>query len=284
MATDIFARGDGMLPPADQDRRIRLRDSILCRGSPTDKAGCGNVNWGWRMKIHVGTSGFSYKEWIGVFYPPKLPQRDMLRYYGERFSTVEINNSTYRMPRASVLESWAGQVPPGFRFVLKAPQTITHFRRLKNVESATKDFLAAASVLKKQRGPLLFQLPPNFKKDVPRLKEFLKLLGPKTPAAFEFRHETWFDDEVYSCLHSKSRALCLVDSDELPITELVSTANWGYLRLRRKSYTTQRLATLIAKIKMQPWKEAYVFFKHEDSGTGPKLANRFLKLAGGSNP
>jgi uncharacterized protein YecE (DUF72 family) len=233
------------------------------------------------MKFHVGTSGYSYPEWKGTFYPEKLPQREMLHYYAERFSTVEINNTAYRMPRASVLESWVELVPPGFRFVLKAPQTITHFKRLKNAESATKDFLEAASALKKRRGPLLFQVSPNFKKDIPRLKEFMRLLDPKTPVAFEFQHESWFEREVFDCLRAKKRVLCLVDSDELPIEDLVSTANWGYVRLRRKSYTKQRLAGLIARFRAEGWKEAYVFFKHEDSGAGPKLAKRFLELAGG---
>ena len=231
------------------------------------------------MKFFVGTSGYGYKEWKGSFYPEKLPQREMLHYYGERFSTVEINNTAYKMPRASVLESWAGQVPKAFRFVLKAPQTITHFKRLKNAEAPTKDFLKATAALKKQRGPLLFQLPPNFKKDIPRLKAFLRLLG-KTRAAFEFRHESWFDDEVFDCLRAKACALCAVDTDELPCTGPVSTTDWGYVRLRRKSYTARRLAEWVAKLKRQPWKEVFVFFKHEDSGTGPKLARRFMELAG----
>jgi len=231
------------------------------------------------MKFFVGTSGYSYKEWKGIFYPPKLPPSEMLPFYSQRFSTVEINNTAYRMPKESVLKSWLKQVPADFRFVIKAPQTITHFKRLKNAESLMKDFLEATSALKKQCGPLLFQLPGNFKKDLPRLKEFLKLLGSKTPAVFEFRHASWFDEDVYRCLRAKSCALCVVDAQEFPRADLVDTAKWGYFRLRREKYTTRQLADWIKKIKAQRWNEVYVYFKHEDAATGPALARRFLELA-----
>lgn len=233
------------------------------------------------MRFFVGTSGYGYKEWKGPFYPQKLPQREMLHYYGERFPAVEINNTAYQMPRASVFESWTGQVPEDFRFVLKAPMTITHFKRLKNAAGATKDFLRAASVLKKRLGPLLFQLPPNFKKDIPRLENFLRLFDKKTRVAFEFRHESWLERDVFDCLRTHSCALCIVDTDELPCADIVRTTNWGYVRLRRQSYAAKRLAEWVAKLKRQRWKEAYVFFKHEDSGTGPKLAKRFLDLVDG---
>jgi uncharacterized protein YecE (DUF72 family) len=232
------------------------------------------------MRLFVGTSGYSYKEWKGSFYPEKLPQKQMLTCYAQRFSTVEANNTSYRLPALSVLESWAEQVPEGFRFVLKAPQKITHFRRLKQVEEETKSFLRAAAALKKRRGPLFFQLPPNFKKDLPRLQAFLSLLGPRTQAAFEFRHESWFDDEVFDCLRGKSCALCVADTDDSPCKELVHTARWGYLRLRREGYSDSGLRGWIKRIRSQPWDGVYVFFKHEDSGAGPKLAARFLKLAG----
>jgi uncharacterized protein YecE (DUF72 family) len=231
------------------------------------------------MKFFVGTSGYSYPEWKGSFYPEKLPQREMLPYYGQRFSTVEVNNTAYRMPSASVLNSWLAQVPAGFRFVIKAPQTITHFKRLKNTRSAMKDFVGATTGLKKQRGPLLFQLPPNFKKDLPRLQEFLKLLDQKTPATFEFRHDSWFADDVFECLRAKSCALCIVDRDDIQSTDLTATAKWGYLRLRRERYTQRQLVNWVKIVKAQRWKEVYVFFKHEDAGTGPALAMRFLELA-----
>jgi uncharacterized protein YecE (DUF72 family) len=231
------------------------------------------------MKFFVGTSGYSYPQWKGKFYPPKLPASEMLNFYGQQFSTVEINNSMYRMPQAGVLKSWLKQVPADFRFVIKAPQTITHYKRLKDVESPMKDFLGATAALKKQRGPLLFQLPGNFKKDLPRLKDFLKLLGTKTPAVFEFRHESWLEDDVFDCLRAKSCALCVDDAEEFPRAALIDSAKWGYFRLRREKYTTRQLADWIKKIKAQPWNEVYVYFKHEDAATGPALAKHFLELA-----
>jgi uncharacterized protein YecE (DUF72 family) len=232
------------------------------------------------MRFFVGTSGYSYPEWKGAFYPEKLPQKEMLPYYAKRFSTVEINNSFYRMPSASVVESWAQQVPDSFRFVLKAPQTITHRKRLKDAEEATDLFLRAAAALKERQGPLLFQLPPNLKKDLPRLNAFLGFLGNRTPLAFEFRHPSWFDDEVFSCLRANSCALCAADTEENPVADLVGTARWGYLRLRSEGYSDKQIGEWIEKIRSQDWTEAYVFFKHEDTGTGPKLAARFLEMVG----
>ena len=232
------------------------------------------------MRFFVGTSGYSYKEWKGSFYPEKLPQNEMLGYYAQRFSTVEINNSFYRMPKEDVLESWAEQVPDSFRFVLKAPQTITHRKRLKDAERETDYLLRTASALKGRLGPLLFQLPPNLKKDLSRLEAFLGLIGKGTLAAFEFRHETWFDDEVYACLRARSCALCIAETDDASTADLVSTAGWGYVRLRREEYTDEQLGEWIKKLRARGWNEAYVFFKHEDTGTGPKFASRFLELAG----
>jgi uncharacterized protein YecE (DUF72 family) len=232
------------------------------------------------MQFFVGTSGFSYKEWKGTFYPEKLPQKDMLKYYGERFSTVEINNTFYRMPRASLLESWAEDVPESFQFVLKAPQLITHRKRLKEVDEPTDKFVSTATILKRRPGPLLFQLPPNFKKDLPRLEAFLDLIDSETRVAFEFRHESWFDDEVVACLRERSCAFCIADMEDTPRTDLVDTANWGYVRLRREHYGDADLMAWVEKLNSQGWNEAYVFFKHEDAGTGPKFAARFCELAG----
>ncbi|MBI2826150.1 MAG: DUF72 domain-containing protein [Planctomycetia bacterium] len=232
------------------------------------------------MRFFVGTSGYSYKEWKGSFYPEKLPQNQMLSYYGQRFSTVEINNTFYRMPKASVLESWAGQVPEGFRFVLKASQRITHHRRLKDAVDETDYLLRTARVLERRLGPLLFQLPPDFKKDLPRLEAFLGLIDVETQAAFEFRHESWFDDEVFDCLRKNSCALCIGDVDDTPSSDLVKTAGFGYVRLRREAYNDQDLGEWIKRLRSEGWDEAYVFFKHEDAGAGPKLAARFLELAG----
>lgn len=232
------------------------------------------------MQLFVGTSGYSYKEWKGTFYPQKLPAAQMLNFYGQHFSTVEINNTFYQMPRENVLESWAEQVPENFRFVLKVRQVITHIKRLKDVERETEYFLSAASVLGERLGPLLFQLPPNFKKDLPRLDAYLGFLHNRVPVAFEFRHESWFDQEVFDCLRAHSCGLCIADVEDLPHTELVSTAGWGYVRLRREAYTDEDLKAWLDRIRREKWAEAYIFFKHEDSGTGPKYAAKFLELAG----
>jgi len=230
------------------------------------------------MQFFVGTSGYSYPKWKGSFYPQKLPQKQMLRYYAERFHAVELNNTFRRMPSESSMQSWTSQVPSGFRFAIKAPQAITHFKRLKDAEEPTKQLFGVAGALKKQLGPILFGLPPSFKKDVPRLRAFLKLIPRNKQTAFEFRHESWFDDEVFDCLRRRRCALCVADAEELPRTSLVATTDWGYLRLRRENYTRKSLATWLKKIRSMGWKEAYIFFKHEDTGTGPKFATRFLDL------
>jgi uncharacterized protein YecE (DUF72 family) len=169
-------------------------------------------------------------------------------------------------------------VPESFQFGLKAPEAITHRRRLKECAEEVQHFLKAAALLKQRRGPLLFQLPPNFKKDVPRLKDFLKLLGKDSFAAFEFRHASWFDAEVHTVLRNHRCALCVADAEELPVTDLVDTAGWGYVRLRREKYTRKELKTWVERLKSQPWTEAYVFFKHEDTGSGPKLGSQFVGL------
>ncbi len=232
-----------------------------------------------RVRFFVGTSGYSYPKWKGSFYPAKLPQKEMLRYYAERFATVEINNTFYQLPEPGALEAWAEQTPARFRFALKAPQTITHRKRLKEVEAQAAQFLSTAEALKKRLGPLLFQLPPNFKKDLPRLAAFLELLEQRTPVAFEFRHASWFDSDVLACLRANRCALCIADTDEVPCREVISTARWGYVRLRRKKYSKRQLAEWVERLRSQPWNQAYVFFKHEDTGTGPKFAARFLELA-----
>jgi uncharacterized protein YecE (DUF72 family) len=231
------------------------------------------------MSLFVGTSGYSYKEWKGSFYPEKIPAKEMLHYYAERLTTVEINATFYRMPQASTLENWQAQVPPSFRFSLKASQRITHFKRLKETEELTKYFLETASVLGDQLGVILFQLPPNMKKDLPRLEAFLQQLPRTVPAAFEFRHPEWFDDDVLDLLRSQNRPLVVSDTDDLPTTHIDKTADWGYLRLRRVNYSEENLADWITRTRKQSWKDIFVFFKHEDEGTGPKLAAQFLRLA-----
>jgi uncharacterized protein YecE (DUF72 family) len=230
------------------------------------------------MDFYVGTSGYSYPKWKGSFYPAKLPANQMLGFYAERFRTVEINNTFYRPPTASVLAGWAAQIPDGFRFVLKAPQEITHVRKLADVGAAVASFLEAAGTLNERLGPLLFQLPPNFRKDVPRLRAFLALLPPGCRAAIEFRHPSWFDDEVFGLLRDHRASLCVADADDDLEVPFVATADWGYLRLRRPDYDDAALTTWAARMGARAWRECFVFFKHEDAGKGPQFASRLLEI------
>jgi uncharacterized protein YecE (DUF72 family) len=231
------------------------------------------------MNLYVGTSGFSYKEWKGSFYPEDLPDKQMLRYYAERFRSVEINNTFYRMPKDLLLHSWAAEVPAEFKFVLKAPQRITHMQRLKDAGDSVSYFLKVASVLKERLGPLLFQLPPFMKKDAARLRDFLALLPPDRHAAFEFRHQSWIDEEIFGLLRGHKAALCIAEAEEGIDVPFVSTADWGYLRLRRPDYGDTELKTWVDKVRSQNWGDAFVFFKHEDEGKGPLMGKRFLELA-----
>jgi uncharacterized protein YecE (DUF72 family) len=207
----------------------------------------------------------------------------MLAYYVERFSTVEINATFYRMPNAKTVAGWASAAPAGFTYVLKAPQRITHFSRLRGVDEPLRYFCDAALTLGDKLGPLLFQLPPNFKKATDRLGELLSIMPGSFRVAFEFRHESWFDEEVYALLRSRNASLCIADTEE-GATPAVATADFGYLRLRAVEYTDEDLARWIATIDRfgADWRDAYVFFKHEDSGTGPTLARRFVALREGS--
>src|ERR1041385_5665379 len=220
-----------------------------------------------RVQAFIGTSGFSYKEWKGTFYPDDQPDRGMLGYYATRLAAVEINNTFYRMPKPELVSGWAGQVADGFRFVLKAPQRITHRERLENSEQSLEWFLAAARLLGPKLGALMFQLPPFFKKDVERLATFLALLPEDVHAAFEFRHASWFSDDVYDALRAKNVALVggdAEDGDKSP--PLVATAHFGYLRLRAPEYSEASLAEWADRIGKQPWNSAFVFLKHEVLG------------------
>ena len=227
------------------------------------------------MTLYTGTSGFAYKEWKGAFYPEDMRNDDMLSYYASQFRSCEINNTFYRMPAEKTLRQWTEQVPPEFRFVLKAPQRITHFTRLKEESKDPLEyFLKTSSVLGEQRGPLLFQLPPNMKLDLPRLQNFLSWLPEGVRAAFEFRHASWFDDGVFDALRVRNASLCVADTEEEQAPR-IATADWGYLRLRRVAYTPGDVNEWAAWAKSQPWRDSYVFFKHEDAGTGPRLAKSF---------
>ena len=229
------------------------------------------------MDFYVGTSGYSYPEWKGSFYPLKFPATKMLGYYAERFRAVEINNTFYRPPTAQLLEGWAGQVPENFRFVLKAPQEITHVKRLAGACDQVSSLVATAGVLGARLGPVLFQLPPGFRKDVSLLSEFLGRM-PACRAAFEFRHASWFAEDVFELLRDHQCALCIADADDGLEVPFVPTAGWGYVRLRRVSYDDAALREWVERLRGAGWSEGYVFFKHEDAGTGPRLATRLLEL------
>jgi len=235
--------------------------------------------------LFVGTSGFAFKEWKGPFYPKDLPDAKMLEYYAERLGSVEINNTFYRMPKVSVLQDWAARVPAAFRFVLKASRQITHMTRLKEAQPV-EYLLKNSAALEEKRGPLLFQLPPNMKKDVERLKTFLSWIPAEVRAALEFRHASWHDEEVFAALRARNAALCLsqVDGDEEGAlnTPFVATADWSYLRLRKQGYEPGELEEWAARIRQPAWGDVFVFFKHEDEGTGPKLAKRFEEIVAGS--
>ena len=208
----------------------------------------------------------------------------MLRFYGGRFRTVEINSTFYSMPKTSALEGWAGAVPADFQFVLKAPKQITHVRRLGDAGDLVSHLLEAAGALTGRLGPLLFQLPPTSKKDVARLREFLALLPSQLRAAFEFRHPSWFDDEVFGLLRDHRAALCVADAEDDLEVPFVATADWGYLRLRRPDYGDAELKAWVKRVREQDWRDAFVFFKHEDEGKGPRMAKRYMELAEGLTP
>lgn len=232
------------------------------------------------MIVRAGTSGFSYKEWKGSFYPEDLSSDDMLGYYADHFGTVEINNTYYRMPKDSVLEGWAAQVPEGFRFVLKANRRITHFKKLKG--SAVDDmefFWSQAVTLGERMGPVLVQLPPNFHRNTERLADFLAAIPDGVRPALEFRHESWWHDDVYDALRDRDAALVIAQTEDSE-TPMVATADWGYLRLRKVEYEAGEVAEWAQRVEDQAWDEAYVFFKHEEAGTGPALARRFMEAVG----
>lgn len=223
------------------------------------------------METHIGTSGYSYPAWKGHFYPEGLPPKKFLSFYASKFDTVEINNTFYRMPTAKLVQSWAADVPDSFVFAIKAPQRITHQQRLKGSADTVEALLRSVELLAERQGPILFQLPPFLKKDVPLLADFLAAAPKKMRAAFEFRHASWFADDTYEALRAGGAALCIADGDKLS-TPLVATADWGYLRLRREDYVESDIRDWGSKIAAQPWQRAFVYFKHEDEAKGPRFA------------
>jgi len=229
-------------------------------------------------RLWVGTSGYSFDEWKGNFYPEKFPAKDMLRFYAERLETVEINNTFYRMPTEKLLAGWVEEVPEAFRFAIKSPQRITHMRRLKDCAESVTRLVDVITGLGPRLGPVLYQLPPNFKKDLPRLQAFLDGVPRPAQVAFEFRSKSWFDDEVFDTLRKHKVALVVSDTGEEPVAPLVPTADWGYLRLRREEFDDHSLGEWAQRIREQPWSEAFVFVKHEEEGKGPKFAARLREL------
>jgi uncharacterized protein YecE (DUF72 family) len=231
--------------------------------------------------ILVGTSGYNYPEWKGSFYPADLAVAKMLPYYAARFPTVEVNYTFYRMPSEKILAGWAKQVPAGFRFTLKAPRRITHDAKLTGCEDLTAEFCRVAGTLGSQLGALLFQLPPSQKKDLPKLTAFLRTLPPRAPAAFEFRHVSWFDEDVYGLLREYGKALCVADSEKLE-TPLEVTADFGYFRLRDEGYQAADIAGWAARIGAlsSRCRDIFVYFKHEEQGKGPAFAQDLMKHLG----
>ena len=230
-------------------------------------------------KVLAGASGYSFKEWKGTFYPEKMKPEEMLGFYCARLPTVEINNTFYRMPQPAVLEAWAATVPEDFRFGIKASKRITHMSRIKADSSAEPVgwLYKNLASLGAKRGPVLFQLPPNLKKDLPRLEEFLALLPPDHRAAFEFRNDTWFEDDVYSALKSAGAALVLSEREDNAPPPLVETAPWGYLRLRLENYADDDMKKWAERIASTRWGETFAYFMHEP--TAPAYAASLMRAA-----
>ncbi|MGH7333491.1 MAG: DUF72 domain-containing protein [Candidatus Rokuibacteriota bacterium] len=225
--------------------------------------------------VHVGTSGYNYPAWRGSFYPARWPVAAMLPFYAERFETVEINASFYRMPTPKTVAGWSAATPAAFVFALKVPQRITHFSRLINVDDPLRFFCETTRGLGPKLGPLLFQLPPTFRKEASRLTDVLSRVPPDLKIAFEFRHPSWFCDEVYDLLRGREAALCVVDAEDGTTPE-VATAAWGYVRLRDRAYTDAELDAWATSLTRTGWREAFAYLKHEDTGLGPALAARLI--------
>ena len=230
------------------------------------------------MKLLAGTSGYAFKEWKGPFYPADLKDDGMLGFYASRFPTVEINNTFYRLPKEHVLEGWASQVQEPFTFAIKASQRITHYARLKPESLSAVEFLMkSTAALGSRLGPILFQLPPNLQKDFDRLRVFLDSLPLDRRLTIEFRHESWFEDDVFAALRERDIALCITEQPEFA-SPVVATASWGYARLHRLDYDAPALAEWAKRISAQSWSEAYVYFKHDEGiGSGPPAVESFTQ-------
>ena len=263
--------------PRDDVAYVRDRVTVRCQACRASAVGEVRRD-SLRPLLRTGTSGFSYKEWRGTFYPEKLPPARMLEHYSRSLASVEINSTFYRLPRVETLEKWAAQTPASFSFALKANRRITHMKRLRDAEEPLEYLTrTAAAGLGDRLGPILFQLPPYLRADAGRLREFLALLPATTRAAFEFRHESWRSDEIHQSLADRGAALVAADTGEGEVP-LVETGPFGYARLRRPGYSRDELEGWAAALRRTRWREAFVFFKHEDEGAGPRMAMRFAKL------
>ena len=231
------------------------------------------------MKVFSGTSGYSYKEWKGVFYPANIKAEEMLPFYAANLNAVEINNTFYRMPKEHVVDSWRDAVGPDFRFSIKASRRITHQKRLKDIEEPLSYLIKRAARLEDKLGVVLFQLPPNMRANVERLMAFLAQWPVELPAALEFRHDSWFEDECFEVLASRNIALVLSEDGESPVPAVTATGSTAYLRLRKPGYTDAALRKWVARMSTSGTKQLFAFFKHEDEGAGPELAKRFASLA-----
>jgi uncharacterized protein YecE (DUF72 family) len=232
------------------------------------------------MRYLIGTSGYNYPEWRGSFYPEKFPTAKMLAYYSERFNTVEVNYTFYRIPTVKLLEGWAQGTPDDFTFTLKAPRRISHDAKLKNVADLTQTFCRTAAALGPKLGVLLFQLPPTFKRDDEVFEAFLDTIPDGTRAAFEFRHVSWHDEAVFAALRRRNLALCIADSDKMS-TPIVSTADYSYYRLRDEGYQSADIERWAGVIRGQAaTNDAYVYFKHEEQGKGPEFAKLLTSCLG----
>ena len=230
------------------------------------------------MDPFVGTSGYQYTAWRGTFYPEKLATAKMLSFYAEQFLTTEINYSFHRIPSAKTIESWFVATPQNFKFGLKAPQKVTHWAKLRNCADTLDFFWGVIAGLETKLGPILFQLPPTLKMDLPLLTEFLAGIPGGIRAAFEFRHQSWFIDEIFSLLQRHNTALCIAESSDFAAPQ-VATAKFGYLRLRREDYQDADIDRWAEFVKNQQdrWIETFIYFKHEESGIGPKLAKKMIE-------
>jgi len=232
------------------------------------------------VSYYIGTSGYNYPEWRGTFYPEKFPTAKMLAFYAGHFNTVEVNYTFYRMPTEKILSGWAAGTPEPFVFTLKAPQRITHHAKLQHCEELTQAFCRIAATLGSKLGVLLFQLPPNLKRNDALFEGFLDTLPEGTRAAFEFRHESWFDPAVFAALRQRNLALCIADSEKMS-TPLETTAEYSYFRLRDEGYQAADIARWAEHMRQLPaGAPRFVYFKHEEQGKGPEFAKALQAALG----